>query len=174
MTPHSTAPHELGVGHVLVGTPVAAAVGLQSLRAGRNGCLGLAYHAAKHCHIGLKHRHDALNHVLSQLFGTAGRLKFIEPVGVFARGHDVHERPGHYLLADDGRDLFTDTSMVFANDLHVRVAVGERERVKVNKYGEKCRRAGAFFHPWCWRRAIRGRVQDHSQDHQEACDAGGS
>jgi hypothetical protein len=27
------------------GTPVAAAVGLQSLRAGGNGCLGLACHA---------------------------------------------------------------------------------------------------------------------------------
>jgi hypothetical protein len=25
------------------------------------------------------------------------------------------------------------------------VVVGERERVKVNKYGEKCCRAGAFF-----------------------------
>jgi hypothetical protein len=37
--------------------------------------------------------------------------------------------------------------MVFANDRHVRVGVGGRERVKVNKYGEKCRRAGAFFHP---------------------------
>jgi hypothetical protein len=38
-------------------------------------------------------------------------------------------------------------SLVFANDRHVRVVVGERERVKVNKYGEKCRRAGAFFQP---------------------------
>jgi hypothetical protein len=25
--------------------------------------------------------------------------------------------------------------------------VGEREHVKVNKYGEKCRTAGAFFQP---------------------------
>jgi hypothetical protein len=38
-------------------------------------------------------------------------------------------------------------SLVFANDRHVRVVVGKRERVKVNKYGEKCRRAGAFFQP---------------------------
>jgi hypothetical protein len=36
------------------------------------------------CHIGLKHRHDALNRALSQLFGAAGQLKSIEPVGVFA------------------------------------------------------------------------------------------
>jgi hypothetical protein len=27
------------------------------------------------------------------------------------------------------------------------VAVGECERIKVNKYGEKCRRAGTFFQP---------------------------
>jgi hypothetical protein len=27
------------------------------------------------------------------------------------------------------------------------VAVAEREPVKVNEYGEKCRRAGAFFQP---------------------------
>jgi hypothetical protein len=37
--------------------------------------------------------------------------------------------------------------MVFANDRHVGVVVGDRERVKVNKYGEKCRRAGAFLQP---------------------------
>jgi hypothetical protein len=37
--------------------------------------------------------------------------------------------------------------MVFANDRHVRVVVRERERVKVNTYGEKCRRAGAFLQP---------------------------
>jgi hypothetical protein len=65
---HSTAPHELGVGHVLAGTPVAAAVGLQSLRTGGGGCHGV--HAVR-CHIGLKHRHDALNRALSQLFGAA-------------------------------------------------------------------------------------------------------
>jgi hypothetical protein len=99
------------------------------------------------CHIGMKHRHDALNRALSQLFGAAGRLKSIEPVGVFAGVRDAHERPDHCLLADNGQDLFTDTSMVFVNDRHVRVVVGERERVKVNKYGEKCRRAGAFFQP---------------------------
>jgi hypothetical protein len=75
------------------------------------------------------------------------RLKSIEPVGVFAGVQDAHERPRHCLLADDGQDLFTDTSMVIANDRHVRVVVGERERAKVNKYGEKCRRAGAFFDP---------------------------
>jgi hypothetical protein len=64
---------------------------------------------------------------------------------VFAGVQDAHERPDHCLLADDAQDLFTDTSMVFAKDRHVRVVVGQRERVKVNKYGEKCRRAGAFF-----------------------------
>jgi hypothetical protein len=99
------------------------------------------------CHIGLKHRHDALNRALSQLFGAAGRLKSIEPVGVFAGVQDAHERPDHCLLADDGQNLFTDTSMVFVNDRQVRLVVGEREPVKVNKYGEKCRRAGAFFQP---------------------------
>jgi hypothetical protein len=99
------------------------------------------------CHAGLKHRHDALNCALSQLFGAADRLKSIEPVRVFAGVQDAHEHPDHCLLADDGQDLFTDTSMVCVNDRHVRVAVGERERDKVQKYGEKCRRAGAFFQP---------------------------
>jgi hypothetical protein len=102
---------------------------------------------AMRCHIGLKHRNDALNRALSQLFGAAGRLKSIEPVGAFAGVQDAHERPDHCLLADDGQDLFTDISMVFANDRHVRVVVGEREWVKVNKHGEKCRMAGAFFQP---------------------------
>jgi hypothetical protein len=37
--------------------------------------------------------------------------------------------------------------MVLANDRHMRVVMGEHERVKVNKYDEKCRRAGAFFQP---------------------------
>jgi hypothetical protein len=105
-------------------------------------------HAVR-CHIGLKHRHDSLNRTLSQLFGAASRLKFIEPVGAFAGVQDAHERADHCLLGDDGQDLFTDTSMVFANDRHVRVVVGERERVKVSKYGEKCRRAGAFSSLWC-------------------------
>jgi hypothetical protein len=99
------------------------------------------------CHIDFKHRHEAMNRALNQMFRAAGRLKSIEPVGVFARVQDAHERPDHCLLADDGQDLFTDTSVVFANDRYVRVAVGERERVKVNKYGEKCRRADAFFQP---------------------------
>jgi hypothetical protein len=36
---------------------------------------------------------------------------------------DAHERPDHCLLADDGQDLFTDTSMVFANCQHVGVVV---------------------------------------------------
>jgi hypothetical protein len=99
------------------------------------------------CHIGLKHRHDALNRALSQLFGAADRLKSIEPLGVFVGVQDAHERPDHCLLADDGQDLFRDTSMVIANDRHVRVVVGERERVTVNKYGQKCRGAGAFFQP---------------------------
>jgi hypothetical protein len=98
-------------------------------------------------HIGLKHRHDTLNRALSQLFGAARRLKSIEPVGMFAGVQDAHERPDPCLLADDGQDLFMDTSMVFANDRRVRVVVGERERAKVNEYGEKCRRAGAFFQP---------------------------
>jgi hypothetical protein len=102
---------------------------------------------ALRCHIGLKHGHDALNRALSQLFGAAGRLKSIETVGVFAGVQDAYGRPDHCLLAGDGQNLFTDTSMVFANDRHVRVVVGERERVKVNKYGEKCRWADAFFQP---------------------------
>jgi hypothetical protein len=37
---------------------------------------------------------------------------------------DAHERPDHCLLVDDGQDQFTDTSMVFANDRHVRVVLG--------------------------------------------------
>jgi hypothetical protein len=76
------------------------------------------------CHIGLKQRQFALHRALSQLFGAAGRLKSIEPVGVFAGVQDAHERPDHCLLADDGQDLFTDTSMVFSNDQYVRVVVG--------------------------------------------------
>jgi hypothetical protein len=67
--------------------------------------------------------------------------------GVFTGVQDTHERSDHGQLADDGQDLFTDTSMVFAKDRHVRVVLGERERAKVNKYGEKCRRAGAVFQP---------------------------
>jgi hypothetical protein len=39
---------------------------------------------AMRCHIGLKHRHDALNRALCQLSGAAGRSKSIDPVGVFA------------------------------------------------------------------------------------------
>jgi hypothetical protein len=92
---------------------------------------------AMRCHFGLKHMHDALNRALSQLFGAAGRLKSIEPVGVFPGVHDAHERPDHCLLADDGQDLFADSSMVFAKDRHVRVVVGKCERVKVNKCCEK-------------------------------------
>jgi hypothetical protein len=99
------------------------------------------------CNIGLKHRHDALNGALSQMFDAAGRLKSIEPVVVFAGVQDAHGRPDHCLLADHRQDLFTDTSKVFSNDRHVRVVVRERERVKVNKHGEKCRRACAFFQP---------------------------
>jgi hypothetical protein len=83
------------------------------------------------CHIGLKQRHDALNRALSQLFCAAGRFKSIEPVGVFAGVKNAHERPDHCLQAEDWKDLFTDTSMVFANDRHVRVVMGERERVNV-------------------------------------------
>jgi hypothetical protein len=79
---------------------------------------------AMRCHIGLKHRHDSLNRALSQLFGAAGRLKSIEPVGVFAGVRDAHERPDHCLLVDDVQDQFTDTSMVFANDRHVRAVLG--------------------------------------------------
>jgi hypothetical protein len=101
---------------------------------------------AMQCHIGLKHRHDALNRALSQLFGAAGRLKSIEPVGVFT-GMQDHERPDHCLLADDGQDLFTDAPMVFSNDRHVLVIVAKREWVKVYKYGQESRGAGAFFQP---------------------------
>jgi hypothetical protein len=126
--------------------PVEAAVGLQSLRARGNGCMGLSCHAMSHW---FEQRQFALHRAFSQLFGAAGRLKSIEPVGVFAGVQDAHERPDHGLLADDGQDLFTDTSMVFSNDQHVRVVVGEREQAKVNKYGEKCSRAGAFSSLWC-------------------------
>jgi hypothetical protein len=55
---------------------------------------------------------------------AAGRLESIEPVGVFGGVLDAHERPDHCLQADAGQDLFTGTSMVFANDRHVRVAMG--------------------------------------------------
>jgi hypothetical protein len=100
------------------------------------------------CRIGLKHRQYALNCALSQLFGVSGRLKSIEPVGVLAGVHDAYESPDHSPLTDDEQDLFTDTSMVFANDrLWVRVVVGGRERVQVNKYGEMYCRAGTFFYP---------------------------
>jgi hypothetical protein len=70
-----------------------------------------------------------MNRALNQMFGAAGRLKSIEPVGVFAGVQDAYECPDHCLLSDDGQDLFTDTSVVFANDRYVRVVVGERERV---------------------------------------------
>jgi hypothetical protein len=79
------------------------------------------------CHIGLMHRHGALNRALSRQFGAADQLKSIEPVGVFAGVQDLHLCPDHCLLEDNGQDLFTDTSMVFANDRHVRVVVGELE-----------------------------------------------
>jgi hypothetical protein len=75
---------------------------------------------AMHCHVGLKHRHDALKRALGQLFGAASWLKSIEPVGVFAGKEEAHERPDHRMLAEDGQDLFTDTSVVFANGRHVR------------------------------------------------------
>jgi hypothetical protein len=61
----------------------------------------------------------------------------------------------HCLLADDGQDLFPDTTVVFANDRHMRVTVEEHELVKVNKNGEKCRKADAFLSPWCQLR-VRG------------------
>jgi hypothetical protein len=80
---------------------------------------------AVRCHIGLKRRHDALNYVLSQLFGAGGRLKFIEPAGIYAGVQDAHDRPDHCLLADDGKTRLTDTSMVFANEQHVRLALEE-------------------------------------------------
>jgi hypothetical protein len=88
-------------------------------------------------------------------------------------GMQDHERPHHCLLADDGQDLFTDASMAFSNDRHVLVIVGKREWVKVNKYGQKCRGRAHFSILWC-QRALRGHVQDHREDHQEACYAGGS
>jgi hypothetical protein len=36
--------------------------------------------------------------------------------------------------------------MVFANDRYVRVTMGKRERIKVNKYGEKCHKVGTLFY----------------------------
>jgi hypothetical protein len=89
-------------------------------------------------HIGLKHRHDALNQARSIQLGATGRLKSIQPVGVFVTVQDALERPDHGLLANDGQDLFTDTCTVSANDLHMRVVLEEREQVEVNKYSEKC------------------------------------
>jgi hypothetical protein len=49
---------------------------------------------------------------------------------VFAGVQDAHERPDHCLLAEDGHDLFTDTSMEFANDRHVRVVAGEGDGLR--------------------------------------------
>jgi hypothetical protein len=98
---------------------------------------------------------------LGQLFGSAGISAHIT-----------------CLLADDGQDLFTDPSMVFANDRHVRVAVGLYERVKVNKYGEEVPQGRPIF-PAPGVRGTLGEhvqddIQDDSQDYYEACDAGGS
>jgi hypothetical protein len=61
-----------------------------------------------------------------------------------------------------------------ANDRHVRVVAGERERVKLNKYGEEVSQGGRIFPASGVRSALVGHVQDHSQHHQEACDGGGS
>jgi hypothetical protein len=70
--------------------------------------------------------------------------------------------------------MFMDTSMLLENHLHLRVTVGERERVKANKYGENCSWACALFPSLVLETRSAGIVQDHSHDRQEACDAGGS
>jgi hypothetical protein len=94
----------------------------------------------------LKHRRDTLNRTFSQLFHAAGRLKSIEPVGVFSGMQVAHERPDHCLIAADRQNLFTN------NSKYLRM-IGKCdwlwgfERVKVNKYGEKCRSVSAFFQP---------------------------
>jgi hypothetical protein len=71
----------------------------------------------------------------------------IEPVAVFAGVQQAHERLDRSLPAEDGQDLFTDTSTVFANDRYVQVTVGECERVQVKVYGEKCCGADALLQP---------------------------
>jgi hypothetical protein len=105
------------------------------------------------CPTSLKDRHDALKRSLSQLFGTTRGWKSIEPVGVFAGVQEVREHQGHCLLADDGQDLFADTSQVTSNDGPVQVAPGEFERRKANKYGEKGRR---MLQNWVRQRTVPG------------------
>jgi hypothetical protein len=78
------------------------------------------------------------------------------------------------LLADYGQDPFMNTSMIFANDRHGRVAVGERERVKVKRTARSVPQGGSSFPASGDRGALGGHVQFYSQDHQEASDAGGS
>jgi hypothetical protein len=48
-------------------------------------------------------------------------------------------------LADNGHDLFTDTSMVFSHDRHVRPAMEERDWHSVDMYGERSSTAGDLF-----------------------------
>jgi hypothetical protein len=120
-------------------TPVAAVVGLQSLRAGGNGVMGLACHAMSHW---FETQARCSESRCQPTFWCGWSIEVHRAGWVLAGVQDEHERPDHCL-----QDLFTYTSMLFAVDRHVRVVVGERERVKVNKYGEKCRRAGAFFQP---------------------------
>jgi hypothetical protein len=97
-------------------------------------------------HAGLKYRRDALNHACSQLFGSAGRLRSVGPVGMFAGVQAAHARPDYWLLANDGRDLLRTRLR------HMRmigrfpgVAMGEREQFKENKYGETFRGVCASF-----------------------------
>jgi hypothetical protein len=113
---------------------------------GGNGCLGLACHALSYW-FEVQTRCSEPRSLPT--IGAASRFEPMEPVEVFSEVQDAHGCPGQCLLADDGQDLFRDTSMVFANDWHVQVAVGEREWISVNKYGKKCRRVGVFFQLSC-------------------------
>jgi hypothetical protein len=72
------------------------------------------------------------NRALSQLFSVAERLKSTEPVGVLADVQEAQDYPDRCLLADDGQDVCTDTSMVFAKDRLGLVAMEEHERVEEN------------------------------------------
>ena len=114
------------------------------------------YHALT-CHVGLQQRHDALNRELSTLFHRAGRLKSSEPTHLFA---DSNERPDHYLLGSQGKDVYTDTSLVFARMSNAHIAMERRANEKTAKYKSKCRDAGADFVPLIWEAKSGGMSRD--------------
>lgn len=71
-----------------------------------------------------------MNHVLSQFLGSAARLKAVEPTNVFPAGG---ERPDRLILTGNDRDLYTDTSFVYAHITHAHVAIAGREHEKKSK-----------------------------------------